>query len=79
MGNFESVGIGGSWGRDRWAGEFARCNEELRGESGSVVEEEMREGLMADVDGEQFAEECGASSEGAQGSGAELGVAVEEE
>ena len=38
----------------------------------------MRERLVADVDGEEFAEEGGTSGEGAQGSGAELGVAVEE-
>jgi hypothetical protein len=39
----------------------------------------MREGLVADVDGEEFAEEGGASGEGAQGSVAEARVSVEEE
>jgi hypothetical protein len=44
-----------------------------------VVQEEVREGLFADVDGEEFSEERGAGGEGAEGSGAEAGMAIEEE
>jgi hypothetical protein len=43
------------------------------------MQDEARKGLLADVDGEEFAEEGGAGSEDAEGSGAEAGVAVEEE
>lgn len=57
----------------------ARRGEEQRGEGWSVVEEEVREGLFADVDGEELSEEGGAGGEGAEGSGAEAGMAVEQE
>lgn len=43
------------------------------------MQDEARKGLLADVDGEEFAEEGGAGGEDAEGSGAEAGVAVEEE
>ena len=49
------------------------------GESRSVTEDETRQGLFTDVDGEEFAEEGGVSGEGLEGSIAEAWVAIEEQ
>jgi len=38
------------------------------------MQDEAREGLLADMDGEEFAEEGGAGGEDAEGSGAEARV-----
>jgi hypothetical protein len=43
------------------------------------MQEEVRKGLFADVDGEEFPEKGGAGGEDVEGSGAEAGMAVEEE
>src|ERR1700728_1317737 len=43
------------------------------------MQEEVRKGLFADVDGEEFPEKGGTGGEDVEGSGAEAGMAVEEE
>lgn len=53
--------------------------QQQRSQLCSVMQDEAREGLLADMDGEEFAEEGGAGGEDAEGSGAEARVAVEEE
>jgi hypothetical protein len=45
----------------------------------ALAEKEMGQRLVADVDGQEFAEEGGAVGEGAEGSVAQAGVTVEEE
>jgi hypothetical protein len=54
-------------------------DEEQGCQFGCMTEEEVRERLVADVDGEEFAEESRAGGEDAQGPSAKARVAVEEE